>query len=364
MIGYKYFERMIMMNEKRLPLKDSPIRVYSNYAYVLSALLNIEDAKNWVYSNFIQVKYIRDTKDAPRVVFNYSLGNLTKYFYNLPFLEVRSLSRSFLVKACGDTVDFLINALNDNYYIMIIADEYYLPPRKSYKLQHYQHLVMLNGFNIEKQCFYSAGYNDGKYEESKIGFGDIGNAVKSNEGNNKDIRDDFCMLYRLQDSKQLEFPQTGYNYFAYKFNPGLVKRSLKEYLNSECSDEHFDYFYEVPENAEYGISYYEAMMECLQKYTAGIYEGKIYEVAFHGMMEHKKVMIQRLEYMCEHNYLSGIDKEIAAYRELAIKAEITRNLVLKYNISRNINILSTVVTELKEMYMAEKKVVQLLIEAL
>lgn len=352
------------MKRKILPLHESPIKVYSNYAYVLSVLLNNEDALNWFYSNFIQVKYIRDTNKNQPFIFNYSLGNLTKYFYNLPFLEVRSLARDFLLKVCDDIVGFLIKSLENNYYIMIIADEYYLPPRTSYNIQHYQHLIMLNGFDMEKKCFYSVGFNNGKYEEAIIDFGDMCKAVSSGQGNNKNVRDDLCMLYKIQDREKLEYPQEGYNYFPYKFNLKLVKRSLQEYLYSEYSDEHFDYFYEVSKNAEYGISYYEAMIEYVQKYIRRIYEGKVYEVAFHGMMEHKKVMVQRLEYMYEQGHVSNIDKEIEIYKALAVRAEMIRNQVLKFNLTGHLSILSSIAGGLNEMYIDEKKVVQMLINAI
>lgn len=36
----------IIMKEKKLPLCESPIKVYSNYVYVLSVLLNNRDALN------------------------------------------------------------------------------------------------------------------------------------------------------------------------------------------------------------------------------------------------------------------------------------------------------------------------------
>ncbi len=201
------------MKEKKLPLCESPIKVYSNYAYVLSVLFNNSEAKNWFYSNFIQVKYIRDTEKEHLFIFNYSLGNLTKYFYNIPYLEVRSVKRSFLLEICIDIIEFLWKAIEDGYYIMTIVDEYYLPPRSVYLVEHKLHLIMLNGFNLEKECFYSMGYNGSNYEETALKFEDVFKAISSEEGNNINIRDDFCMLYRLQDKDKIEYLQENFNYF-------------------------------------------------------------------------------------------------------------------------------------------------------
>lgn len=351
------------MKVKKLPLCKSPIKVYSNYAYILSVLLNNDNAKNWFYSNFIQVKYIRDTATRQQFIFNYSIGNLTKYFYNIPFLEVRSLNRDFLLKVCNNIIEFLCKAIEEGYYIMTIVDEYYLPPRKAYRTRHYKHLIMINGYDLEKGCFYSMGYNGGNYEEAVLMFDDVFSAITSEEGNNVEIRDDFCMLYRLQEKEKIEYAQENYNYFPYKLNLKLIRRSLKEYLDSECSDSHFSAFYEVPHNSEYGISYYEAMIEYIENYIEGKYKWDVYAVAFHGMMEHKTVMIQRLRYIQEKGY-AKITDVIDMYEDVAAKAVKIRNMLLKYNMIKKKDLLIRIKTYLIEMYALEKRAVENLLEIL
>lgn len=351
------------MEEIKLPLCESPIKVYSNYAYVLSVLLNNEDAKEWFYCNFIQVKYIRDEGEN-RFFFNYSLGNLTKYFYNVPFLEVRSLSRQFCVKAINNIIDFLCNAIREGYYIMAVVDNYFLYTPIECRENHYMHILLLYGFNTDKRCFYSMGYNNHLYEQKEIRFVDFVKAITSVKGDNKDIRDDYVMLYKLQDKSKIKYLQEGYNYFSYKFNCSLFRRSLKEYLDSVCSDEHFNTFYEPAPKSEYGISYYEALMEYVQKHIDGIYKGHIYDVAFHGMLEHKVVMVQRLKYIKDKKYILNIEDAIKEYEDLAEKAVIVRNMVLKYNITNNIGLLLKINKYLYEMEKVEYSVVKNIIERL
>lgn len=349
------------MEEKKLPLCESPIKVYSNYAYILSVLLNNSDAENWFYSNFIQVKYIRDTESAPLFVFNYSLGNLTKYFYNIPYLEVRSLKRSFLLDVCDDIINFLCKAVEDGYYIMTVVDEFYLPPRRFYNKKHYLHLILINGFNLEKEVFYSAGFNENKYEESILKFEDVLRAISSMKGNNKDVRDDYCMIYKLQEKEKIDYLRENYNYFPYKLNLKLIKRSLQEYLASKCSDEHFDAFYEVSPNSEYGILYYKAMIEYINKFIEKKYKGDVYIVAFHGMLEHKVVMIQRLKFLQDNGYVYEIENVNNMYEDIVTKAEKIRNLLLKYNLTKKISLLTKVNMYLNEMYILERQAVETLL---
>lgn len=135
-------------------------------------------------------------------------------------------------------------------------------------------------------------------------------------------------------------------------------------MGSVCTDEHFSAFYEVPSNGEYGISYYEAMLEYVQKFLDGTYNGNLYMVSFHGMMEHKQIMVQRLKYMQEKQYIKNADSVIEDYETLADKAAVIRNLAIKYNISMKKELLEKIGGFLEEMYTAEKYVVEQLIQLL
>lgn len=350
------------MKEIKLPLCESPIRVYSNYAYILSVLLNQEEAKDWFYSNFIQVKYREEIEKS--FLFNYSLGNLSKYFYNVPFLEVRSIKRTFLLKVCPNIIAFLCSALAEGYYIMTIADNYFLPVKSEYNNNHTLHLIMIHGYNLEQGCFYSMGFDGPKYEESTLNFDDFYKAFTSMDGKNVRIRDDMCMLYKLQDKKELLQPRQGINYFSYEFNLNLVKRSLQEYLNSICSDEHFDCFYQQPAKMKYGITYYEAAEKYIQKYQNKEYDGALSQTAFHGMLEHKTVMVDRLKYMQEKGYVSNLNHLVDMYENIARNALKVRNYVLKYNMTYDMDLLEKIKNILNEMYSDEKNTVNKLIEAL
>lgn len=348
------------MNEVKLLLHESPIKVYSNYAYMLSVLLNQEEAFEWFYSNFIQVKYIRETEDC-RFIFNYSLGNLTKYFYNLPYLKVRSLDRDFMLKYCGDIIEFLSHALKNRYYIVTVVDNYFIPMKNEYNNRHNLHLIMLYGFSQQKKCFYSMGYDNGFYQESQINFLDFCQAITSMEGKNIHVRDDYCMMYKLQDKNELVYPQENFNYFPYRFNKKFVKRSLEEYYDSTCSDEHFCTFYTVPDNAEYGISYYDAMIEYVKKFVNGIYKDKLYIICFHGMLEHKEIMLQRIKFMQDKHFIGISDDIIKEYERLVTQAKIVRNYAIKYNLTMNVEMLNKMIGLLNDMYLSEKSVIKKLI---
>ena len=102
----------------------------------------------------------------------------------------------------------------------------------------------------------------------------------------------------------------------------------------------------------------------MQKFLDGTYNGNLYMVSFHGMMEHKQVMVQRLKYMQEKQYIKNADSVTEDYKKLADEAAVIRNLAIKYNISMKKELLEKISRLLEEMYITEKDVVMQLIELL
>lgn len=80
-----------MLKFKKLELSNPPIKVFLNHAYILSVLLNDTKSLPWFYSNYIQIYFFK--KIDGNLNLNFYIGNMTKYFYNIPFLEVRTLDK-------------------------------------------------------------------------------------------------------------------------------------------------------------------------------------------------------------------------------------------------------------------------------
>ena len=104
------------------------------------------------------------------------------------------------------------------------------------------------------------------------------------------------------------------------------------------------------------------MIEYIDKFIEKRYEGNIYTVAFHGMLEHKIVMVQRLKFLQDNDYVCKIEGVINMYEEIATKAKIIRSLLIKYNFTKKINLLTKVKEYLSNVYALERQAVEALLE--
>ena len=112
----------------------------------------------------------------------------------------------------------------------------------------------------------------------------------------------------------------------YNFDINEVVKQLKNYERG-LNDIKMD----VPvikgvNNASFGISVYDSMID----YIKNNQKTKIDIRAFRAFVEHKEVMVKRLEYMMKKGY--DIDEQlISAYKEIEKKAKQMVLVVLKYN---------------------------------
>ncbi len=85
---------------------------------------------------------------------------------------------------------------------------------------------------------------------------------------------------------------------------------------------------------------------------------------FHLLYEHKKVMVSRLEYLMENNYIDTKNDLINEFRNLEYEALNKRNIIMKYNATRSKAQINTVIDSLHKMCNSEKKAIEDLLNAL
>lgn len=351
------------MKKKLLKICDPPIKLYLNHSYILSVLLTNEKALSWVYSNYIQITYFKDFIKREKFSVNFFLGNMSKYFYNIPFLDVRTLDKEFFKVHFKNVTKFIINSINSNYYIMTIVDEFYIKEKASYNLEHFMHLIMINGYDLEKKCFYIAGFDINRiYKKQEVSFEEFNKSFFSDQGYNKNIRDNFLMLYKTEDYENIKFPQKNFNVFKYEFDIEHVKLSLMEYLNSKCSSDKLRMYANPIEELGYGIGVYLHLI----KYLRYIIDNKKIEIidfrGFHGLLEHKKLMINRIKYMKNNKYLFQSHSIIEEFQDIAKDVNILRNLIFKFNIKPNHTLLDTCVDIIEKLKTKEHVAISTLIE--
>lgn len=234
------------MEPKILPLVVPPIRSYQYHAFQLSIVLNHQSSSEWFYNNYIQLRcYNKDQVAKHGLCLDFiHLSPL----YN-PLLYTQKIYFSFLQALKNDILEFLIEAINDNFYIITFIDEFYIPERSSYKVSHRIHDVLIHGYDIEKKIFYISGFNQNRiYTISQVSFDNM--VLSFIYAERDDERRNTIYLHKIKEE------------VTRKLDLGSIICYLEDYLNGVNTTERHRLIKE-PESSqmmEYGTNVYESIL--------------------------------------------------------------------------------------------------------
>lgn len=306
--------------KRELPINKSPLlHGYSFYGGLFSILPNNKNIMPWVYSNFIQLKYL---VEVDLVFFDRyrSLLDGCPFFnhYVLKKSEIFEEGNQSLIKILKDKID-------NGAYCFIYIDRYYVPFYKMwYKQRHLNHEMLIYGYDDEKEEFLCADNADnGNYEYFTCTFSELRDGYWYN-GN---IDPTFFSIHYIQNIIIPEEP--------YMFNYGQVKSSLKDYYYSKSMLNESE---EVIKSI-FGFNVHNLVLEN-QKYTIKKYESKFYFNLrqMYILTDHKELMRRRLIFLKEQGYLLNDEFE-KKYEYLAHKYKILLSMCIKYNITNKKDIL-------------------------
>ena len=134
--------------KRELDMFEPMINGFNIYASLFSILKNNDDVKNWICNNFIQLRYLSDHN----VVFFEGYRNI---LYNCPNITVNRISRNILkLKWSNDLFKFIKEMVDENYYILLYIDRYYLT---DFKLNHSSmHELFIYGYDYDNNVLLCA----------------------------------------------------------------------------------------------------------------------------------------------------------------------------------------------------------------
>ncbi|MET3846942.1 hypothetical protein [Paenibacillus sp. OAE614] len=335
------------MDFKVLPIANPPISSYANHAFYLSVLSCSDDYLGWFFSNYIQLKCVDYRRGSIWFDF-YTLD--PAYHYN-PLLTTTSqvLQREMLSISEIDIVDFIINCIDADFYVHINIDESYIPQSPRYKQSPFFHPVFIYGYNRLKRSFNVSGFfNNYKYESVLVDFDLVKQGYTNAKPDHNNLWINRLQLYKKNPSS------------SYEFDINCVIEGLKEYHGSIPSDQKIRHFEKPDQEAFFGLKTYEYLEEYLD-----IHQNNTYGVdirPFHVLWEHKKTMNARLNYM--NRFGTDLDIFISQYDSLEKRALEVRNMVLKYNITRESGMLARLKCSLNNIFIKEKNILEEMIPVL
>lgn len=301
-----------------------PITVYRNYAYPLSMICANDNREEWLISKFSNL-YTMKTND----------GYLWYDFLEGDTYLNDVISRKFtpLENMHGKNVINMIKEaiLNENY-VTFFLDEFYLKSSKAYNSRHNPGEVFIYGYDDVKKIMYSVGFNE-KSTYGKVEFEyDMVTAAHNSLLNNQEIFRKMPVWVEWYAFGELSFLKEPHIDVNENYIMSLIT-SISDYsysvqrndlLRKEIKEEY-------GEDAVFGLNTQKVYIDNLYL----LLEDKCYidYRHIHLIYEHKKMMLNKLEYISNLK-CCDIDDELNRYKKLVHEVNLARTLYLKGLISQ------------------------------
>lgn len=291
------------------------VKTYHYLAFPMSIVGCREKNKGWFYTNFINVYSLFNDGF---LLLNYDVQYFEDevYYLNMERLSINSfdLFKQSLIAQIKKFVD-------NEKYVCLNIDEYYIECAKFYDKEHYNHEIMIYGYDDNEEVLYCACYGaDEHYKLRKVKYDSLERAFSSKELN----RLLPIFIYSNHEINEWTRPH-------YTIDSQFIKYQLIRYM--EGSNYLFDRRHINPLRCsslnKYGINIYDDVIN----YIVSVEKNhKIIDLRpFYFLYENKMVMQKRFQYMFEEDIFST-DEFAKRYDKIVQMCRRIINYTLKYNI--------------------------------
>lgn len=317
------------MKKMELPIVDSPIKYISRfYLPLMIAFQKKEEVEPWFYSSYILTKVKK--KDLK---FWMIYQNFNPFVYRIPFAFLCSL---FIKKK------YLLNILKllikYGWYVFTSVDLFYLKNSNCYNKKHYNHSVIVFGYDEISNKMQLCGYCFGpKITCIDVSFSEFYESFKACKHNKTWI------YHRRRNVKK-------------KFDKRFFYLGVKSYATGTCKLE-----YQIKAKSisigfleYYGVEAHRQLMIDLRRELSDECQRNI-KLRIYSYWELSKCMVSRLEYLEKKRILIHTQHIKEGFIKLAENYNVMLNLFLKYKINKDLKVISKIIELEEQAYLKEKK---------
>ncbi|AIQ51297.1 hypothetical protein [Paenibacillus sp. FSL R7-0331] len=338
----------------KLPMKYPALTCYPNHANLLSVISQNDRYTEWFLNNYVQLFVDKNDYKKKLLRLDFYTNNP---FITCPFISHQHIHRNIIKRAYDDIVEFLIHSLEEGYYIYLIIDSYYISKYAKYQVNHQVHDLFIYGIDTERSIFYAAdNFTNGKYSYEEIPLDQIRKAYDQVE--NLKLSDWLEGVKLIGYREANEFWALSH---TYKFDLQNLLIELEEYLNGSKTPVRYanpyDQWYIYACEMAFGQDIFDVIIHFIT-YEEDLFDKRPLFV----LWEHKKVMLMRLRYLEEKNYLTANFSD--AYAKIEHSAYLLNKMYLKHFVggSRDIEALKRIAQKLEEMKQLEAALLRSLLQ--
>lgn len=304
---------------------DPLTRSYSIEASPVSITMTKENNYPWLLNNFIALAV-----EASGYVkyFDY-------YYRSAPLLDCQKISSQIIFDKYKGLCEFICDAIDMGAYVYVPIDMHYI---KAYETDdHVSHALFIYGYDELRSIYYIAdNFRGGQYKDKTCTFDELSRSYQAFLSIKEPNHNDRHYQFLFRDSVEL---LRVYEDDRLVFEPYRVRESLDDYLHcrpiAKWNFEHRIWDRSTHDATQYGLMAYEKLLNncryALQHGDFGYGGGP----AFHVVLDHKNIMIKRLQYMISHQYIRRGEAYLAGYKALQKKCQLCMNNVSKYYITHD-----------------------------
>lgn len=296
-----------------------PLTIFTHHAYSLMALSSIKDSDKWIYSNYIQLYMNKDLNKNPWGDFYFPMPYEVKCYELSPYLKIQKSELNLLAEK-GRSLSHVIESIDRGYFVHTLLDYYFVSRSPFYLNKNRVHDCFIYGYDNEKKELYCADYMFSDVRRLSHGiilFDEFEKAIESSAKRKDQILNGYILGMKPFETDKYDFHIKNIIYGLKQYLGCSVPEYWKGYNNGNMSE------------IVWGLDCYDAYLD----YLASV--GDRVDLRFvYLFMEHKKMMVERLNFLSDQMKVSNLDECISNFKEMEETLYKALNYLLKYTICK------------------------------
>lgn len=312
-----------MKETKVLPVYDPVIKGYIHHAVCFSMInLDNNDDNLWFSNNYIQLHCPKNLA----LNRNSQLDFCHETFYSVfdHFLTIQNLHKDIISKYYGGVLNFLIDRIDEQNYVELMVNDYYLPGTSSFMNKNLTHNIVVYGYDTKRMIFFVRYMKNQIFTDAQLDFKTLelsfNNTYETGDWSN------YSKIYK-KNRYNLTFDHTRFSGF------------LNDYFYSR------NHFREA--DRVYGLSVYQYIIDYFNNLEDGLTSTDIR--ILHLLWEHKKSMTYKINYLMTNKIINFESDLVNQLRAIENEALLLRNFQLKCMIKPEREMFSKIKKKLSEM---------------
>lgn len=332
-----------------LQVKYPMITSFTTDAHMLAILNNYPITEEWIFNNYINLWGEKLDDIDEQLYIRFGSWFIRK---SCPYFKINTYYKEFFESIKCNIIEFIISKIQLGRYLNISYDQFYIPNSPKYMKYHFQHQLLIYGYDKTLKTFYIADfYASSRYSFENASFDSVELAII----NSLNLDNFLC--------DEIEFYYTNY-----KFNNDFLYNSLNNLLHSKNN---------VLQNENIFISDIEIQRIQENKYTFGMENYNLLKNTLLGLLngnnkfndvkplhiifQHKVIMSERLKFLAKKKLINPNDDIINEYVNLQNISNLCRNLFMKYQVTHDNKLLNKIISNLDLLISSETDAITCLI---